>query len=70
MKRLASVTQQLPNFSHRAYVNSNYYVRTGNTIVLSPDEAYFKMYCNEADNKDIWQHHLPLQYFYLADRLK
>ena len=65
-----SVTKQLPNFTPPAYVNSNYYVRTGNTIILTPDAAYFELYSNEVDNKNIWQHHLPVQYLYLAAQLK
>lgn len=64
------VTKQLPDFTPPEYVKSNYYVRTGNTIVLSPDEAYFNLFSNETDNKNIWQHHLPVQYLFLAEKLK
>lgn len=63
-------TKQLPAFTPPAYVQSNYYVRTGNIIVLNPDEAYFNLYSNEADNKNIWQHHVPVQYFFLVEKLK
>ncbi|MCE7054337.1 hypothetical protein LZF95_06600 [Algoriphagus sp. AGSA1] len=64
------VTKQLPAFTPPQYVQSNYYVRTGTTLVLRPDEAYFNWYSNEADTKNIWQHHLPVQYLYLAEKLK
>lgn len=65
-----AVSKQLPNFKAPEYFNSNYYVRTGNTIVLSPDENYFKLYNNDPENNNIWQHHHPEQYHYLINNLK
>jgi hypothetical protein len=63
-----AVKKQIPDFNTPAYFNSNYYVRVGNTIVLKADEAYFKLYSNAPDNPNIWQHHLPVQYLFLAER--
>lgn len=65
-----AVKKQLPDFKTPEYYKSNYYVRTGNTIVLHPDQAYFKLYNNDSANPNIWQHHLPVQYLYLAERFK
>lgn len=64
-----AVKKHIPNFNTPQYYNSNYYVRTGNTIVLYADQDYFKLYSNDANNPNIWQHHLPAQYLYLAEKL-
>lgn len=70
-KMISQVVQkQFPNSKCPEFYNSSYYVRTGNTIVLYPDEGYFKLYSNDPDNPDIWQHHFPKQYLYIAERLK
>lgn len=65
-----AVKKQIPNFNTPEYFKSNYYVRTGNTIILYADEEYFKLYSNSPDNPNIWQHHLPKQYLFLAEKLK
>lgn len=65
-----AVTKQIPELKLPEYYQSNYYVRTGNTVVLYADEDYFKLYSNDPANPDIWQHHLPKQYLFLAERLK
>ncbi|MCW3167317.1 lipase family protein [Chryseobacterium sp. 09-1422] len=65
-----AVKKQIPNFNTPEYFQSNYYVRTGNTVVLYADEEYFKLFSNESDNPNIWQHHLPQQYLFLAEKLK
>lgn len=65
-----AVKKQLPNFVTPEYYKSNYYVRTGNTIILYADQDYFKLYNNEPSNPNIWQHHLPKPYLYLAEKLK
>jgi len=64
-----AVKKKLPNFSAPEYYKSNYYVRTGTTVILQPDEAYFKIY-NSDSNPSIWLHHLPQPYVYLAEKLK
>ncbi|MFN4122288.1 MAG: lipase family protein [Flavobacteriales bacterium] len=63
-----AVKKQIPNFEAPKYYESNYYVRTGNIIVLQPDEDYFKLYNNDINNVNIWQHHLPEQYLYLLEK--
>lgn len=65
-----AVKKQIPNFNTPEYVQSNYYVRTGNTIVLYADKEYFKLFNNDSNNPNIWQHHLPKQYLFLAEKLK
>jgi len=65
-----AVKKQIPNFIAPEYYNSNYYVRTGNTIVLCPDEAYYNTYSNDASNPNIWTHHLPAPYLMLAEKLE
>lgn len=64
-----AVKKQIPNFVTPKYYNSNYYVRTGNIIILSPGSEYFKIYSNDPKNPNIWQHHLPKAYLFLAENL-
>jgi len=64
-----AVKKQLPGFVTPEYYKSNYYVRTGNTIVLYATEEYFKLYSNDPENPNIWQHHLPKMYLYLVEKL-
>jgi hypothetical protein len=58
----------LPDFDEPSYFNSNHYVRTGNTIVLYPDEGYFNFFSNES--KDVMIHHSLPPYLYLLKRLE
>lgn len=64
-----AVGKNIRGFITPTYYNSNYYVRTGNTIVLYADEGYFQLYDNAPDNPNIWQHHFPKPYLFLAERL-
>ena len=64
-----AVKKQIPGFNVPAFYNSNYYVRTGKTIVLYADEAYFKEFDNKPENPNIWQHHFPKPYLFLTERL-
>ena len=64
-----AVKKHIPGLVIPSYYNSNYYVRTGNTITLCPDQEYFKLYSNDPNNPNIWQHHLPKQYLFLAEKL-
>lgn len=65
-----SVKKQIPGFVTPDYYASNYYVRTGNIIVLYADEAYFSKFSNDPENPNIWQHHFPEQYLFLTEKLK
>jgi pimeloyl-ACP methyl ester carboxylesterase len=62
-----SVVKSLPGYSPPAYFNSNHYVRTGNTIVLLADEAYFQKF--PQDGKNIFINHLHAPYLYLLEKL-
>lgn len=64
-----AVKKHIPTLVIPEYYNSNYYVRTGNTIILYPDSEYFKNYSNDPKNPNIWQHHLPKPYLFLAEQL-
>lgn len=65
-----SVKKQIPGFVTPEFYPSNYYVRTGNIIVLYADEAYFSKFSNDPENPNIWQHHFPEQYLFLTEQLK
>ena len=65
-----TVKKQFPDFVTPEYFNSNYYVRTGVTIPLYAGEDYFQLFSNDPKNPNIWQHHLPKPYLYLAEKLK
>lgn len=61
------VKQHLPGFEAPPYFNSSNYCRTGQTIVLLPDEHYRELF---PDSKEkIFIHHLFDPYFYLAGKL-
>ncbi len=67
--RLASktVSKNLNGYVPPEYYNSSDYVRTGNTIVLLADSAYYLKY---PDSKEkIFTHHFHPPYLYLADKL-
>lgn len=49
------------------YYSSNHYVRTGATIVLMPDEDYYKLF--PEDPKNLFPHHFHMQYLNLLDKL-
>lgn len=63
-----AVKKQIPMLQLPEYYKSNYYVRTGNTIVLYGDSTYSKRY-GITPNGNIWQHHFPANYLYLAEKL-
>ncbi|GAB3889476.1 lipase family protein [Spirosoma agri] len=62
------VGKNLPNYQAPAYVESNHYVRTGQTIVLDADEVYYQQFPN--DTKKLFMHHFLKPYLFLANRLK
>lgn len=60
------IKKYLKEFTPPLYYNSNHYVRTGTTIVLLPDDNYFKQYPD--DNTKLFPHHFHAPYLYLLDR--
>ncbi len=62
------VKSYLKGFVPPEYVNSSNYVRTGATIVLMADSAYYRLYPDNPTT--IFAHHFPLQYLYLLDKLQ
>ncbi|MCC5936960.1 MAG: lipase family protein [Lunatimonas sp.] len=62
-----AVTKQLPEFEIPDYYMSNHYVRTGETIVLLPDDAYVREYPD--DPKHPFLHHLHQPYLRLTLQL-
>ena len=61
------VKKHIPDFQAPPYFHSNHYVRTGNTIVLLGDEAYYQKF--PIDTEKTFGHHLPNSYLYLAEKL-
>jgi hypothetical protein len=61
------VGKSIPGFNAPDYYNSNNYVRTGATIVLLPDDAYYKEYPN--DTTAIFIHHLHKAYLNLLAKM-
>ncbi|MDQ3049916.1 MAG: lipase family protein [Bacteroidota bacterium] len=62
------VKKTMPEFVKPDYFESINYVRTGTTIVLSPDANYLATF---PDNpKHLFMHHLFEPYFYLVNQLK
>ncbi|WP_375586081.1 lipase family protein [Cyclobacterium xiamenense] len=64
-----AVKKQLPDIQLPEYYESNHYVRTGRTIVLVPDQAYWDRYPNTPSSTEVWTHHLIVPYLFLASRL-
>lgn len=62
------IKKNIPEYTAPTYYNSNHYVRTGNTIVLSPDEEYYKKFPNDPSN--LFPHHFHMQYLFLLEKLK
>lgn len=63
------VKKTLPDFQNPGYFKSNYYVRTGDIIVLTPDEGYNRQFNNTPENTNIWEHHVFGPYLYLTKQL-
>ncbi len=61
-----SVQKYLPEYTAPAYTSSSNYVRTGNTIILLADEAYYKAYPDVPEK--VFQHHFHMPYLYLMER--
>jgi len=60
------IQKSLPEYQSPEYYHSNNYVRTGTTIVLMADEAYFKRFPESKEN--IFIHHLHMPYLYLLEK--
>jgi hypothetical protein len=58
------IRRVLPEFESPQYANSNNYVRTGQQIVLYPNEEYFTLF--PQDNSSIWINHLFESYLFLT----
>lgn len=61
------VQKNLPDYRSPAYYQSNHYVRTGQTVVLLADDAYYQQFPN--DPKKLFRHHLLPPYLFLGNRL-
>ncbi|GEP51406.1 hypothetical protein FNO01nite_20780 [Flavobacterium noncentrifugens] len=61
------IVKKLPGFKNPEYYDSNYYVRTGNMIILKPDEAYFAAFPD--NDETLFVHHNLLPYLTLAQKL-
>ncbi|MDF2454964.1 MAG: lipase [Cytophagaceae bacterium] len=62
------IKKQLPDLEEPVYVHTSNYVRTGHTIVLQVDEAYYEKFPNKQDK--VFSHHFFYQYYYLIEKLK
>lgn len=60
------VKKNLNGYKSPAYFGSNNYVRAGNTIVLSGDSAYYKLY--PIDKTNLFSHHYPAPYLFLMNK--
>ncbi len=59
------VRNVFPEFEAPEYINSNNYVRTGQQIVLYPNDEYYKTFPQDYSN--IWTNHMFEAYLYLTD---
>ncbi|MFT4093132.1 MAG: lipase family protein [Niabella sp.] len=60
------IKKALPGFSEPEYMASDNYMRTGNPVILIPDDAYKKRFKN--DGKDYFVHHHFAPYYYLVKK--
>jgi len=65
-----AVKKQLPDYVSPGYAHTNYYVRTGQTVVLHPDENYYQFFKEDDVRYGIWGHHQPERYVYLLEKLE
>ena len=61
------IKKNINGFSPPLYYSSNHYVRTGATIVLLPNDAYFKQFPD--DSTKLFPHHFHAQYLLLLSQL-
>lgn len=67
-KLTGKVKQSLTGFEAPTFFTSSNYVRVGNTIVMTGDDEYFKIF--PADSDKTMEHHSPDAYLYLTNKLK
>lgn len=61
------IEKNIKGFSPPLYYSSNHYVRTGATIVLLPNDEYFKQFPD--DPTKLFPHHFHAQYLLLINQL-
>lgn len=61
------VVKSLKELEPPVYYPSNNYTRTGQSIVLTPDDSYYEKYKN--DPNQFWTHHMHHPYIYLIERI-
>lgn len=61
------IRSQILEFDQPVYANSTHYVRTGNTIILTPTDDYFARFPN--DTTKLFPHHFHAPYLYLLEEL-
>lgn len=61
------IKKKLPDFKPPVYFKSNDYVRTGHTIILYADSAYYKEFPQNTNN--VWENHTQKPYLFLAERM-
>ncbi len=66
-KMIRQVKKYLPQFVAPQFAKTVHYSRTGQQIILYPDEQYYKLFPMKPEN--VWLHHGPKAYFYLARKL-
>lgn len=62
------IRDNIPGYTTPDFYKSNHYVRTGTTIILLPDEEYYKAYPN--DPSQFFMHHPHEPYLLLLEKLK
>jgi hypothetical protein len=62
------IKKELPDFEEPVYAPSNDYVRTGRTIILEADTAYYEKFAGLKTN--FLYHHFFAPYYYLIEKLK
>ncbi len=62
------VRKHIPGYVEPMYYRSNHYVRTGNFIVLYPNNEYYKLFPNSQER--VFVHHLFEPYLYLTNLLQ
>ncbi|OJX91830.1 MAG: lipase [Paludibacter sp. 47-17] len=63
-----AVKKQLPGLATPEYISSNYYVRTGTTVVLYPDAEYYQKFPEVDAAATVWYHHVIEPYYFLAEK--